>query len=218
MLPQTQKLKSIFNEEQNNIIEGIIENIKKEGEEYKTIDLWKFDQSIGGIGGYCQGCDSASSNPFQGTESRNAYRCLQYIRADIDILDVNYTARDIIENCGHHFEEAIKIYFKKYKKMHWIKSSRYPLGKLLNYVTEKKLFEERIIEQLKLFVDIYNIAKHEILSNDELDRTFHSDDAIVCYFACRIVGKEILLKIDDEREQQIYEINWEKYGKNINRF
>ena len=30
------------------------EEKEKERQEYKTINLWKFDQSIGGIGGYCQ--------------------------------------------------------------------------------------------------------------------------------------------------------------------
>lgn len=218
MLPQTQKLRTIFNEEQKNITKSIIDKIANEGQEYKTIDLWRFDQYIGGIGGYCQGCDPAKSNPFQGTEFRNAYRCLQYIRTDIDILDVNYTARDIIENCGHHFEESIKIYLKKNKKINWIKASRYPLGKLLIYITDKNIFEEKITERLKLFVDLYNISKHEILSNGELDRTFHADDAITCYFACRIVGKEILLKIDKARESKIYEIDWNKYNRDFNRF
>lgn len=218
MLAQTQKLKSVFSEVQINTINNIIEQIEKEGQEYKTINLWKFDQTIGGIGGYCQGCNPACSNPFQGTEFRNAYRCLQYIRSDIDILDVNYTARDIIENCGHHFEEAIKIYLKKSKKINWIKASRYPLGKLLTYITDKKIFEEKITEKLKLFVDLYNISKHEILSNAELDRTFHADDAIICYFACRIVGKKILLMVDKVTEKESYEIDWNKYGIKIDRF
>ena len=218
MLKQTQKLQIIFNEEQLNTVSKIIEEIKMDGERYNTKNFWEFDQSIGGIGGYCQGCDPANSNPFQGTEFRNAYRCFQYVRADIDILDINYTARDIIKNCGHHFEESIKIYLKKNKKIKWIKACRYPLGKLLNYVTDKNLFEEKIIEKLKLFIDLYNISKHEILSNDYLDRTFHAEDAIICYFACRIVGKEILLKVDNEREKETYKINWNKYGKDINRF
>lgn len=74
MLLQTQKLISIFSEEQFNNIKKIIEEVEKDREHYKTINLWKFDQTIGGIGGYCQGCNPASSNPFQGTEYRNAYR------------------------------------------------------------------------------------------------------------------------------------------------
>ena len=41
-----------------------------------------------------------------------------------------------------------------------------------------------------------------ILSNDDLDRTFHADDAIICYFACRIVGKKILLMIDEKRKRK----------------
>ena len=218
MLEQTKKLKLIFNEKQINTINSIIEQIEKEGQEYKTTNLWKFDQTIGGIGGYCQGCDPAHSNPFQGTEFRNAYRCLQYVRSDIDILDINYTARYIIENCGHHFEEAIKIYLKRNYKLIWMKTSKYPLGKLLKYIVNKNVFEEKITNELNLFVNLYNISKHEILSDDELDRTFHADDAIICYFACRIVGRKILLKIDQEREKYTYEIDWNKYGIKTNRF
>ena len=218
MLEQTRKLKLVFTETQMNNINKIIEQIEKEGEEYKTIDLWKFDQSIGGIGGYCQGCDPALSNPFQGTEFRNAYRCLQYIRSDIDILNVNYTARNIIENCGHHFEEVIKIYLKKNYKFILIKTNRYPLGILLNYIINKNIFDENITNELKLFVDLYNISKHVILSNDELDRTFHADDAIICYLTCRIVGKKILLNIDEETEKETYEIDWNKYGTKVIRF
>lgn len=218
MLEQTEKLKVIFTKEQINSIYRIIENIKRDGENYKTIDLWNFDQSIGGIGGYCQGCDPANSNPFQGTIYRNAYRCFQYVRADIDILDINYTARDIIKNCGHHFEESIKIYLSIFKKFEWIKVHKYPLGKLLQYITDKNIFERRITDELRLFIELYNISKHEILSNDKIDRTFHLDDAIICYFACRIVGKRILMLIEFETERETYEINWKKYGKNINRF
>lgn len=145
-------------------------------------------------------------------------RCLQYIRSDIDILNINFTARYIIENCGDHFEEAIKIYLKKNNKISWIKVGRYPLEKLLNYVADKNIFEEKVTKELKLFVDLYNISKHVILSNDELDRTFHADDAIICYFACRIEWKEILLKTDYIRESETYEINLDKYGMEIDRF
>lgn len=51
------------------------------------------------------------------------------------------------------------------------------MGKLLQYVTDKNIFEEKLISELKLFIELYNISKHEILSNDKLDRTFHADDA-----------------------------------------
>ena len=95
---------------------------------------------------------------------------------------------------------------------------KYSLGKLLKYISDKNIFETKLSEELKLFVDLYNISKHEILSNDELDRTFHLDDAIICYFASRIVGKKILMLIDSDAEQETYKINWGKYGKDINRF
>ena len=57
-----------------------------------------------------------------------------------------------------------------------------------------------------------------ILSNDELDRTFHADDAIICYFACRIIGRKILLEIDNEIGIDTYKIDWDKYGTKVNRF
>lgn len=216
MLEQTRKLYEIFNAEQKNKINLIIREIEKQGSNYKTNKLWEFDQTLGGIGGYCQGCDPTRANHFQGTEFRNVYRCLQYVRSNIDILDINFTARYIIQDCGHHFEEAIKLYLKKNNKIRLIKVYKYPLGKLLQYVIDKKIFEEDIINKLKLFIDLYNISKHEILSDEELDRTFHADDAIICYFACRIVGKEILLKIDPVRASSIYEIDWNNYGRKVN--
>lgn len=218
MLEQTRKSYEIFNEEQKNKINLIIGEIESQGSNYKTNKLWEFDQTLGGIGGYCQGCDPARANHFQGTEFRNVYRCLQYVRSNIDILDINFTARYVIQDCGHHFEEAIKLYLKKTNKLSLIKVYKYPLGKLLQYVIDKKIFKEDIINKLKLFIDLYNISKHEILSDEKLGRTFHADDAIICYFACRIVGKEILLIIDNEREKETYEINWNKYDLEINRF
>lgn len=216
MLKQTQKLYELFDEEQKTIINLIIKNIQEEGENYKTIELWKFDQTLGGIGGYCQGCDPARSNHFQGSEFRNAYRSLQYVRSDFDLCNINDVARYTIGNCGHHLEEVIKLYLKKNKKINWIKIRKYPLGKLLEYVINKKLFDENIINNLKMFIEIYNISKHEILSDEELDRTFHAEDAIICYLACRVVGKQILLKIDPIRTNSIYEINWNNYGRKVN--
>ena len=115
-------------------------------------------------------------------------------------------------------EQTRKLYLKKTNKLSLIKVYKYPLGKLLQYVIDKKIFKEDIINKLKLFIDLYNISKHEILSDEKLDRTFHADDAIICYSACRIVGKEILLIIDNEREKETYEINWNNYGRSIKHF
>lgn len=134
------------------------------------------------------------------------------------MCNINDVARYTVENCGHHLDEGIKLYLKKKKTFNWIKTIRYPLGKLLQYVINKQIFEEKVINELRLFTELYNISKHEILSNDELDRTFHAEDAIICYLACRIVGKEILLKIDKARENETYEIDWKKYDRDFNRF
>ena len=144
---------------------------KSNGDNYKTTDLCEFDQTLGGIGGYCQGCNSSLSNPFQGTEVRNVYRCLQYVRSDFDLCNINDTARYAIENCGHHLEEVIKLYLKKNRIMKWVKVNRYPLGKLLEYISNNKMFRDEIVNKLKLFIDIYNISKHEKEQNTHMKLT-----------------------------------------------
>ena len=40
---------------------------------------------------------------------------------NLTLLDINYTARYIIQNCGHHFEAAIKLYLKRTNKVRLIK-------------------------------------------------------------------------------------------------
>ena len=57
------------------------------------------------------------------------------------------------------------------------------------------LFKELFIERHR---DVFNISKHEILSNDRNDRTFHLDDALLCYYVTRMVEKEILLEFNCE--------------------
>ena len=158
MLEQSKKLYEIFDEEQKNKINSIIREIDSQGSNYKTNKLWEFDQTLGGIGGYCQGCEPARANHFQGTEFRNVYRCLQYVRSDFDLCNINDVARYTIENCGHHLEEVIKLYLKKNKKIDYLKTRKYPLGKLLKYINDKKIVEEEITNNLLLFIDIYNIS------------------------------------------------------------
>lgn len=46
--------------------------------------LWKEDQRIGGIGGYCMP-QNPVKNPFPSGIKRELYRPLQYARAEIDI-------------------------------------------------------------------------------------------------------------------------------------
>ena len=86
MLKQTQKLKVIFTKTQNDTIDSIIEDIKKAGDNYKTIELWKFDQSLGGIGGYCQGCDPANSNPYVSSKCRQFFYLFFY---SFNVTDFN---------------------------------------------------------------------------------------------------------------------------------
>lgn len=218
MLKETEVLMELFYEKEREIINKIIDEINQDKEDYKTIKLWEFDREIGGIGGYCQGCDPAKSNPFQGTELRGAYRSLQYVRSHIDLCNIHDIARYAIHDCGLHLEEVLKLYAKKVSAILGFKYRNYPLGKLTYTIGKKKVLDYEIINSLNKFVSVYNISKHEIQSSDKIDRTFHAADAIICYFACRKIGLKIILLIEDKKAPEVYELCLEKFGRNIKRF
>lgn len=53
MLERINKLEKVFINKQLDSIKKIISKIENEGNGYKIVDLWTFDQTIEEIGGYC---------------------------------------------------------------------------------------------------------------------------------------------------------------------
>lgn len=213
MRKEINELWKFFSDEEVVTIKKIINEIKN-NTDYKTINFWEFDQHIGGIGGYCQGVDLSKFDCFRGMDCRNAYRSLQYARFKFDQTNANDLAREIIMDAGRHLEYSIKLLAKKSKILGTIRYDRKALGELVR----SNILEKELNAKVEKFVHSYNIAKHEIESNEELDRTFNADDAILYYFASRVVGKEIMSIIDEENEKEIYEICYEKFGRRIDRF
>ena len=70
------------------------------------MEIWKYDQKIGGIGGYATPLNRIK-NPFNKYESfRNVYRSLQYARSN---MFIGIRLRYIIWDTGLYIESLIKI-------------------------------------------------------------------------------------------------------------
>ena len=190
-------LNNFFDNEEKQIINEIIQELKKK--DCCSDKLWEFDQTIGGIGGYCQ-----PINPtvccFQGTEVRNVYRSYQYARNKVDIGDVNIFARDMIRDCGLSLEYLLKLVLYRKSVFDRIKIDfgiDIPLGALINRIEKKRWLETNDIEELKMMLGNYNVSKHSI-NIEERERTFLAEDAIIYYLASRKIGIKLLRNLDTD--------------------
>ena len=182
---------NFFNDEEKKKIKTIINDLAKQ--DYCSDSLWEFDKSIGGIGGYCMPINPTSCY-FQGTEVRNIYRGYQYARTKVDICDISVCARDMIRDCGAQLEDLLQLHLSQkfiFRLSEMFGKSK-PLGGLIHEIEKRKLLPREIIEELRLMLLNYNIAKHEISIDEERERTFLPEDAIIYYLACRRIGIKIL--------------------------
>lgn len=174
---------------------------------YDTGVLWKTDALIGGIGGYCMPANPVR-NPFPSGVKRELYRPLQYARSSIDICDVRIFARQVVENSGMHLEAACRLFLKNINVSGGLKFQNTTLGKAVHRVEQEKVFDDCVIENLYDFVKVYNRSKHEINQDEAKDRMFNAEDAVVSYFATRILGVLILQKINVAESFEKFKI-WE---------
>ncbi len=198
MLATTQAIfDSFFDSTEKLRINEIIKELKKKY--YNSDNLWKFDQTIGGIGGYCM-----PINPticcFQGTEVRNVYRSYQYARSKIDMCDINYFAREVIRDSGLGLEFLLKLVLRRKSVIDRIKIDfdvNVPLGALINRTEKKRWLDESTINELKMMLNCYNDSKHSI-NHKGRKRTFNTEDAIIYYLASRKIGIKLLKGLDTD--------------------
>lgn len=176
------------------INEFMKQNLDNPDFRYSTLMLWKTDLLIGGIGGYCMPANPIK-NPFPSGIERELYRPLQYARSDIDICDVRMVARYVIESAGMHLESVCRLFLKEMCTLGNMRFSKTTLGKAIHKIEQQGIFEKKIIESMYNFVAVYNRSKHEINQDVLRNRMFNAYDAIVAYFAVRILGITILRKI-----------------------
>ena len=188
--------------------EGISEFLRQDfdnrDEKYKTDMLWEIDALIGGVGGYCLP-SSSSNNPYPAGIERELYRPLQYAKEEIDVGYGRVNARYMIDMCGMHLEAACRLLVMN-SVLDEFRFSNCTLGKAVHRIEKKKLLDGNVIQALYDFVQIYNRSKHEVNQDETRERLFSTDDAIVAYFATRILGVSILQKLGREESFKVYDI------------
>ena len=191
-----------------DVKEGISEFLRQDFDnkdrKYKTDMLWKIDALIGGVGGYCLP-SSSSRNPYPAGIERELYRPLQYAKEEIDFGYSRVNARYIIDMCGMHLEAACRLLLMN-SILDEFRFSNCTLGKAVHRIDKKKMLDDNIIQALYDFVQIYNGSKHEVNQDETGERLFSTDDAIVVYFATRILGVNILQKLGRVESYKVYDI------------
>lgn len=134
------------------------------------------------------------------------YRPLQYARSSIDICDVRIFARNVVENSGMHLEAVCRLFLKNTNVLGGLRFQNLTLGKAVHKIEKEKIFDDYVIEALYDFVKVYNRSKHEINQDETKDRMFNVEDAVVSYFATRILGVIILQKLGIDESFYVYEI------------
>ena len=191
-----------------DVKEGISEFLRQDFDNkdrnYKTDMLWKIDALIGGVGGYCLP-SSSLRNPYPAGIERELYRPLQYAKEEIDFGYSRVNARYIIDMCGMHLEAACRLLLMN-SILDEFRFSNCTLGKAVHRIDKKKMLDDNIIQALYDFIQIYNRSKHEVNQDETRERLFSTDDAIVVYFATRILGVNILQKLGRVESYKVYDI------------
>lgn len=191
-----------------DVKEGISEFLRQDFDnkdrKYKTDMLWKIDALIGGAGGYCLP-SSSLRNPYPAGIERELYRPLQYAKEEIDFGYSRVNARYIIDMCGMHLEAACRLLLMN-SILDEFRFYNCTLGKAVHRIDKKKMLDDNIIQALYDFVQIYNRSKHEVNQDETRERLFSTDDAIVVYFATRILGVNILQKLGRVESYKVYDI------------
>ncbi|MPM10098.1 hypothetical protein SDC9_56422 [bioreactor metagenome] len=189
----------------NNFILLVIEMKEK----YKTDSLWITDQKIGGIGAYAMPPDPVM-NPFPGGIERSLYRPLQYARTHIDICDIRMEARYVVQNCGMHLECVCRVLLSNYKVLANLRFNNTTFGKSIQIIKGLNVIESNIIDALNSFSKVYNMSKHEVNQDENRGRLFNAYEAITAYYSARVLGVQLLRKINFPYSNNIFEINNKK--------
>lgn len=163
-------------------------------------EVWKYDQSLGGLGAYAASPNPVA-NPFNSWgEYRNVFRSLQYARSD---MFYHERPRHVITDSALHIEALVKLVLSNHNKLSFAYKYR-EFGKNVYKLYEKKLIDDKIYERLNYLKKLLNFAKHDTDANR--DYTFDYEDAIIFYFECRQVGNILLKLLNHYTCNNIYQI------------
>lgn len=194
-------INSYYNDQDRRNFERFAKIIEKDYQNRESQrEIWKYDQSIGGLGGYAAPLNP-TKNPFNTLgDYRNVFRSLQYARSDMFYCT---RPRYIIISTALHIETLVKLVVSNNKLMKFIYNYR-ELGKNISQLYEENMIDDELYERLDYLRRILNYAKHD--TDPNRDNTFDYEDAIIYYFECRHVGNELLKLLKHATCGQTYEI------------
>ncbi len=162
-------------------------------------EIWEFDQSLGGLGGFAMPADP-TVNPFNTWgKDRNIFRSIQYAKSS---LTYNPTyPRSVIVDVGRVLEIMAKYMNDHYSIISRLQNN-YMLGKNLRYLHDKKVIDDELYDTCRALADLTNLAKHEI--SVENSRSFSSLDGLVAYFSMRKINNQLLTIIEHPRMKDTY--------------
>lgn len=193
-LPESIELANcLLNFEQKQIIERATKEIEDKPDAYDLDFFWRLDSSIGG---YCMPFNP-TVNPFPGGIGRTLFRPLQYAAANIEwnkgLFNIYVNARSAIEFSGMHLETVMKYVIQKTEPLLYIINySKSALGKSINFLEQREKAPHGLTKPLKLCANLYNRSKHDTNQDEERERLFLPEDALVSYISTRIFGVELL--------------------------
>lgn len=177
----------------------IIDKEYKNNEKQRII--WEYDQKIGGLGGYAAPLNP-TVNPFNRLgDYRNVFRSLQYARSDMYYCN---RARHIIIDSALHVETLVKLTLSKNKTIKFIYNKR-EFGRNIEQLYNEGIINDDLYDRLNYLRKLLNYAKHD--TDPNRDNTFDSEDAIIFYFECRIVGNKLLELLNHDSYGKVYEID-----------
>ncbi|MBM7581129.1 hypothetical protein [Jeotgalibacillus terrae] len=188
---------NLLNDYQRQVIRETITEIDEKDEQYSLENFWEVDKDIGGMGGYNLPKNPVS-NPFPFGIKRSIFRPLQYAASEMELRDIRYGARHVIQYVGMHLEATTKYYLIVNQKLGKLRHYNSTLGKVVRKLDQLKLLDDMTIKSLYVFIKIYNKSKHEINMDKTRERLFTVSDALVLYLTARILGQKILLQIDSK--------------------
>lgn len=163
-------------------------------------EIWEYDQSIGGLGGYVAPLNPTVNSFNSWGDYRNVFRSLQYARCDMFYC---MRPRHIIIDTALHIETLVKLVVSNNKIMKFIYNHR-ELGKNIFQLYKENIIDDTLYERLDYLRRILNYAKHD--TDPNRDNTFDCEDAIIFYFESRNVGNELLKLLNHTTYKKLYEI------------
>ena len=228
-LPESIELADcLLNSEQKQIIERATKEIYDKPDTYELDFFWRFDSSIGGIGGCCMPFNP-TINPFPGGIGRFLFRPLQYAAANIEcnkgIYDNYDAARSTVQNSGLYLESVTKYVIRRRTfPVIPVWSWRSTLGRNIRYLTKMGAISDNKVGPSGFFVELCNKSKHDTNPGNERERQFCPTDALIAYISARILGEALLkpyypdlLKTLETHLGRLYNPNWNIQSNSVKR-